>query len=110
MCADARVTCSGGGWKEHQDGLGAPSTRRALQVALPAQLGMDPEDLQRIRCAVWGHAYSSYMTAGCSRKAPRPWEHVNQSALDGADTSGNCAGLKGLVQGWAKRMGVVAGV
>lgn len=28
-------------------GLGG---RRALQVELPAQLGMEPEDLQRIRC------------------------------------------------------------
>lgn len=30
-----------------EGGLGG---RRALQVELPAQLGMEPEDLQRIRC------------------------------------------------------------
>ncbi len=53
-------------------GLGG---RRALQVELPAQLGMEPEDLQRIRCAVCDGRWSSHdrVRAGWSaaqRKAP----------------------------------------
>lgn len=41
-------------------GLGG---RRALQVDLPAQLGMEPEDLQRIRCE--GHCTRLDMRGAC---------------------------------------------
>ncbi len=54
-CSDGRMG-GGEGSPGGRRGRGAPAPApslgaRALQVALPAQLGMDPEDLQRIRYA-----------------------------------------------------------
>ena len=54
----------GGGY-----GSGGGAASRALQVALPAQLGMDPEELQRIRCGAAG-AGDGCRGVGLLRGAP----------------------------------------
>ena len=41
-----------------------PGGRRALQVELPAQLGMEPEDLQRIRWGAGGRTGLKHREAG----------------------------------------------
>ena len=63
----------GEGGRQHQelsfgaglgdDAGGGQGQGRALQLSLPAQLGMEPEDLQRIRWGCWGLLGA----AGCCR-------------------------------------------